>query len=93
MAEIAQLLPERLDVGAPNGVISKREPVCVFIALAPILFRLSLHCRRRRVLHLDPVGALARTRSIARVQPLGYDPLAAELAGVGEDDVAGSMGI
>jgi hypothetical protein len=40
-------------------------------------------------LHLDPVRGLTRARAIARAEPLRHNALAAELAGVGEDDVAG----
>src|SRR6516162_6278601 len=48
----------------------------------PILFRLSLHRRHRRVLHLEPVRRA--TRPIARAEPLRHDSFEAHLAGVAE---------
>src|SRR5262249_51538442 len=54
--------------------------------LAPVLFRLTLHCRRVRVLHLDPV---ARTpRAAARAQPLRDNAFEPELVGMTKHHVA-----
>ena len=46
------------------------------------------HCRRRRILDLDPV--LGATGAVGRAQPLRHHALAAEPAGLPVDDVAGA---
>src|SRR5262249_31834871 len=56
---------------------------------APILFRLALHGRCRRVLELEPV--LRSTATIARTEALADDALEAEFAGVAEHHVAGLL--
>src|SRR6516225_11023694 len=53
---------------------------------APIFFGLTLHCWRRRVLHLEPVVRTAGP--VARAEALRDDALQPELAGVAEHDVA-----
>src|SRR5215470_4365268 len=52
-------------------------------SLPPILFRLALHRRRRRVLHLEPIRRAPR--AIRRVLPFRDDTFESHLAGVGED--------
>src|SRR3979411_1295766 len=54
---------------------------------APVLLRLSPDRRRRRVLDLNHIRTLVLPRPITRAEPLRHDALAAELAGVGEDDI------
>ena len=64
-----------------SGPLSARPPLT-----APIFFRLTLHCRRRRVLDLEPV--VDASRPIVRTEPLRHDAFAAERTGVLEDDPA-----
>jgi hypothetical protein len=56
------------------------------VSSSPILLRLALHRRRRRILHLKPVGRAAG--AVGRVLTLRYDAFQAELAGVAEDYLA-----
>ena len=57
------------------------------IAACPILLRLALHRRSRRIFHLEPVGRAAG--AVARAEPLRHDALKPELASMAENDVAG----
>src|SRR6516225_2417394 len=54
--------------------------------VAPVLFRLAFYRWRFRILDLDPMRRAPR--AIERAEPFWHDALAAELAGVLENDVA-----
>ena len=63
-------------------------PGCAEVnAAPPIFFRLALHRRGRRVLHLELVWRAAG--AVAGAEPLRYDALEIHLAGMPEHDVAG----
>src|SRR5258707_264718 len=70
--------------------MSMRWPKCVrvFIATAPspILFHLTPHSGRRRVLELEPVRRPAGT--ILRSEPLGHDTLQPHQTGVAKHNFA-----
>jgi hypothetical protein len=70
----------------PESVVIWRGWVLEPCLTTPFLFRLALHRRRRWVLELQPVLALAA--AIDRAQPLRHDAFEAHLAGVPEDDIA-----
>src|SRR5262245_10754139 len=57
-----------------------------FRSSGPILFRLALHRRCIRVLHLKPIGRA--TRAVRRALALGHYALKPELAGMAKDDLA-----
>src|SRR5262249_56717450 len=72
----------RPDAGSPVRSRSQRSRACDESS-PPILLRLSLHSRRIRVLHFEPIGGAPGT--VDGVLALRDDAFEAKLAGMGED--------
>src|SRR5262249_62198175 len=77
---VLQVAGVRRTSGAEPTELQSAPPL-----LAPVLFRLALHRRRRRVLELEPVRRSSRT--VVSAEPLRHNAFEAKLAGVGGPDL------
>jgi hypothetical protein len=63
----------------------------IVVSFVPFLLRFARHCRRIRVLHLEPIGRA--TRTIGGILAFRDNAFEAELAGVSEDSRAVALDI